>query len=395
MSVGRRVREIRAWRKLTLAEVAGLAGISPGYLSMIERGLRPVGKRAVLEALAAALRVAPSELSGKPFTPSDPASVIAHSGIATLADVLGGWRLDDHPDAPRRPWEEVRADVELLNLTLRPGGDDAGQAELMPSLIRDLLAAAAEAATRRQALAALVTVYHGAGSLASRLGIPGGAMVAADRVRQAADALDEPVWSGVAEWSRVHLMSSTNRTRQYELASRAADTITREQPETVGMVHLTAAFSSAVLGDTDRAAVHLKEATAAAKTIDGDLSPWPAGLMHFGRANVDMWRVAIGVEIGEHGWVHDTARSARVDVMPATRRAAFWTDYGRALLADRRSRDQGISALIRAEKIAPQQVRANVYAREAVAGVLASARRDAGGRDLRGLAWRMGIAPGG
>ncbi|MGH3769880.1 MAG: hypothetical protein ACRDRW_00525 [Pseudonocardiaceae bacterium] len=31
--------------------------------------------------------------------------------------------------------------------------------------------------------------------------------------------------------------------------------------------------------------------------------------------------------------------------------------------------------------------------REAVADLLRRARRDAGGRELRGLAWRMGVAP--
>ncbi|MGX7825495.1 hypothetical protein ACTG9Q_10415 [Actinokineospora sp. 24-640] len=82
-----------------------------------------------------------------------------------------------------------------------------------------------------------------------------------------------------------------------------------------------------------------------------------------------------------------------LDDMPATRRGAFWADYSRALLVERGTRQQGIAALVRAEQVAPQQLRATVYAREAVAGVLASARRDAGGRELRGLAWRLGIAP--
>jgi hypothetical protein len=45
--------------------------------------------------------------------------------------------------------------------------------------------------------------------------------------------------------------------------------------------------------------------------------------------------------------------------------------------------------------LAPQQVRNNVFAREAVTGLLASSRREAGGRELRGLAWRMGVAPTG
>jgi hypothetical protein len=37
--------------------------------------------------------------------------------------------------------------------------------------------------------------------------------------------------------------------------------------------------------------------------------------------------------------------------------------------------------------------RHDVFVRETVAGLLCQARRDAGGRELRGLAWRMGVAP--
>jgi hypothetical protein len=63
------------------------------------------------------------------------------------------------------------------------------------------------------------------------------------------------------------------------------------------------------------------------------------------------------------------------------------------LVAERKTRDRGITALLRAETLAPQLTRNNVYVREAVSTLLSTARRDAGGRELRGLAWRMGIAP--
>lgn len=58
--IGRRVREVRHWRRMSLTATAGLAGISAPYLSMIERGQRPVTKRATLEALARVLTVRPA-----------------------------------------------------------------------------------------------------------------------------------------------------------------------------------------------------------------------------------------------------------------------------------------------------------------------------------------------
>src|SRR5882724_351667 len=56
-------------------------------------------------------------------------------------------------------------------------------------------------------------------------------------------------------------------------------------------------------------------------------------------------------------------------------------------------RREGVRALTMAEQIAPQLVRNNVFVREAVSDLVQRARRDAGGRDLRGLAYRMGVAP--
>lgn len=49
---------------LSLKTTAELAGMSESYLSLIERGKRPVERRSTLEALANALRVAPGELAG-------------------------------------------------------------------------------------------------------------------------------------------------------------------------------------------------------------------------------------------------------------------------------------------------------------------------------------------
>jgi hypothetical protein len=56
---------------------------------------------------------------------------------------------------------------------------------------------------------------------------------------------------------------------------------------------------------------------------------------------------------------------------------------------------QGVHVLLHAEHLVPQLIRNDLLVRETVAGLLRQARRDAGGRELRGLAWRMGIAPRG
>jgi hypothetical protein len=116
--------------------------------------------------------------------------------------------------------------------------------------------------------------------------------------------------------------------------------------------------------------------------------------MLFGRTNVAIWRATIGAEIGEHSWVHDRPAPDLAGIS-VNRQAAYWVDVGRTLLADRHRRGQGFAALLRAEAVAPQHVRHNSYAREAVVNLLGGGAPTGAARDLRGLAWRMGIAPTG
>ncbi|MGH3828379.1 MAG: helix-turn-helix domain-containing protein, partial [Pseudonocardiaceae bacterium] len=54
-SIGARARLIRHRRELNLETVAGLAGISAPYLSLLERGLRGFNRRGLVADLADAL----------------------------------------------------------------------------------------------------------------------------------------------------------------------------------------------------------------------------------------------------------------------------------------------------------------------------------------------------
>ncbi|WP_297848669.1 helix-turn-helix transcriptional regulator [Mycobacterium sp.] len=44
-ALGRRVREVRSWRQLTLREAAGLAGLSFSFWGQVERGDKAVTNR--------------------------------------------------------------------------------------------------------------------------------------------------------------------------------------------------------------------------------------------------------------------------------------------------------------------------------------------------------------
>lgn len=390
--IGRRVREIRSWRGLTLRMTADLAGLSYGYLGRLERGEKPVNSRQILESLANALRVSPAELTDTPHVPSTQPDSHTHAALDAIEAALSEWLPGEIPDAPARSWEQTVADLDRLTNDLRPGSDYAAQCALLPTLIVDLLHHA-HGKHRHQACEGLMTAYYATGNVSGRLGRRQLSYLAGERVRASAELLDVPEWLGVAAWVRAQFLSSTSRPRQYKLALEAIDA-PGARLESRGMGHLTAAMSAAARGDASTAAEHLDDAQRmAARTPTAD--SWGLGTLNFTSANVGIWRVAIGTELGEGGKVRELARGVEWWSLPVSRQGAYWMDLGRGLLQDRHAREEGLRALLRAETLTPQQVRNNVFVREAIADQIRRARRDAGGRELRGLAWRMGVAPTG
>ncbi len=57
------LRRVRLRRGLTQVELAGLAGLAPSCISMIERGRRKLTRRDHVNALAAALKVPSAEIA--------------------------------------------------------------------------------------------------------------------------------------------------------------------------------------------------------------------------------------------------------------------------------------------------------------------------------------------
>lgn len=393
--VGRRLREIRTWRGLSQKAVAELAGFSAGYVSLIESGGRPVDRRSTLEALAGALRVAPSELAGvAPGSDGDAGHTDAAPAVAALRLALAEAEMGESVDVPLRPWSEVARDLDQLN-EMRPRADYSALGERLPELILDLHAHL-PGRHRSAALAGLVDCYSAAQALAKNLGVPDLAQVASRHVRDVTTALSGPQWAGLAAWSRAQAISSTARDRSWAVAVRGAEDIAGEldEPnvaEVYGSLHLTAALAAITLGRADAAAAHVAEAAeiAARPDLPGDF-----GHLSFGSGNVNVWCTMLAVEAGEGGKAVEIARAVDPTTLPVspTRRAAWWIDIGRGMAMERRTRADAVEAFRTAEELAPQRVRANVFAREVVGDLLRRSRRDAGGRELRGMAYRMGLA---
>lgn len=153
------------------------------------------------------------------------------------------------------------------------------------------------------------------------------------------------------------------------------------------MLYLMASVAAGVRGDHDTSVIHLDEASALAARMDTEVGTWAN--LWFGPTNVGAWRTSLALDLGEYGRALEAAKTVHPELLPKRHQAKFWAGVGRALCAGKKTRHKGVQVLVHAEHLAPQRIRNDVLVRETVAGLL----RQAGGRELRGLAHRMGIAP--
>ena len=402
--IGRRLREIRAWRRLSLRAVAELAGLSAGYLSRIERGERPVDKRSTLEALAAALHVAPSELTSQPFPPETPDPIVgeAQATVSGVEAALTDLNLGDVTVAPR-PYPAVAEDLRTLNERLRPATDYAAQGMLLPGLLAELHALyATDPKHRREVLVGLMNCYHTAAMLTKNLGVRGLPALASWHARRIAEELDDAAWLGVSTWMRALTLGGPSRGRMLELSTEGARELEPRigkgdrELEVYGMLRLNAALASAAMRRPDDAQGHLSDAADLAQRRGRPANPAEVrgfASLYFGPDNVGIWQVSTAVELGEPGKAQEVARDVHPEAVPsAARQAMFWADLGRGMASEKATRDDAVDALRRAEDIAPQRIRTNPFVRETVTDLVRRARRDAVGRELRGMAYRMGLS---
>jgi transcriptional regulator with XRE-family HTH domain len=396
---GRRLREVRIWRELTLREVAGLAGRSFSFWGQVERGEQAVTNRNTLEAMAGALRVHPSELTEQPWTRQDAAGAEAHAGLSGIEIALERYELGVDPEVPVRAWPQIQADLDRLVRLTDHVVDYTATGELAPALIGELQAAYVRLPQRRrEVLLGLIDAHRVAMRTAKDLGGHGLPRLAAHAVQQCAEALNDPVWLGCATVVRGFATGELDRAGQYRRSVAAAEALTgqldsSDAVQACGMLHLLAALAAGACGDHDASVTHLDEASALAGRMDTEVGSWAR--VFFGPTSVGTWRTHIAAVGGEHGQALQAAKTAHPELLPKRYQAFFWSEVGRALCAGKKTRQKGVHVLLHAEQLAPQLIHTDVFVRETVAGLLRQARRDAGGRELRGLAWRMGIAPRG
>jgi transcriptional regulator with XRE-family HTH domain len=392
-AIGKRVRSWRRYRGKSLEEVAGLAGISTSYLSMIERGLRPLDKLSRRAAIAAALDISIADLSGLPHPPTDDAQRRAHATVPRVRLAL----IDTAAlTEPGRSLAEAHTAVRAAEL-LRDRGEYDQLGELMPELVADLAALAGAGEREAWRLSAALT---GSGSTMLRnLGYLDTALIAAERSRLAAEAYGDPVLvAAAAFFTGKALIPAGALTTAEQSQLAAADTIAPlrgdddRARQVYAALHLNAAWACSIARRADAAYAHLDEAADVARTVanpgfteallGGGVSP----------ADIEICRTSVAVELGDNDRAIRTANGIDPSgVESRARRATYYADLGRALADDRRRDPDAIRALRAAEDLTPQRVRASTSVRQTVGAMLTRARRSAGGRELQLMAARLGV----
>jgi hypothetical protein len=302
-------------------------------------------------------------------------------------------RLDDHVVA--QPLSELMSTADQV-LLIRMANDYSALGQMLPDLLSGLYhhttagtpeeqASAWRALTKASFCTALATKGLGYTSLAWNA-----AQVAANAAAETGDAAG----LAAAEFVRSQVLLSMPGAMSASLAHSAgsADRLqgelsAPEELELYGMLHLQAALTAAAVGKDPQP--HLDEATETAVRSGAG----HAFELDFGPNNVKVWRMSVALEQRQGGQAIEVAQTIQPETIDtADRKCRFFIELGRAHALEQ---DYGnaMHALLRAEHVAPQQVRSRTVVRELVGHMLRKARRDLVNGDLGRLAQRVGAVP--
>jgi len=382
-SIGARIRARRELRRWSIRHAAGRAGIAHTTWLRIERGeLRT--DRYMIADLAAALECAVTDLTGQPYTPGDRALETAQIEAGRIWQAMMGLPLDEPPgvDPPPADVMEQRAGLVAARYGLCDyAGTLAVARELVPQL---------HAAGTGQGWRLAVQVYGSIMGSLLNVGHPASAWLAAERCRQAAELLGEPVPLAVAATNRARVLAYSAAygpaLRGVEQAATALDAHP-EQPaalDLLGFCHLVRAHHATGQRDLSAARGHLDEAAAIAQRT-GETQAWE---LAWGPRNVALWTMAHQLDTGRPGEAVQTAASIHMGGLPAVRQVYYHLDLARGLLDLGRDRD-AVRTLLVGEQVGPQHIRSSAAGRETARALL---HRGADGTELRGLCERMGVA---
>ncbi|MEU7923302.1 helix-turn-helix domain-containing protein [Micromonospora zamorensis] len=362
--IGRRVAYLRVRRRLSQQSFADRLGKSKSWVDKVERGVRSLERVSTIRDIAAVLRVDVSALLGRDVQPVGVAE--QREGVARIRAALSAYEMAFGRPTDREVMSPVRLAREVRHAWMTfQHARYPRLVELLPALVTEVHRAHTQDPVA--ARAAVVEAYRVTAALLVKLGEGSLAWLAADRAMSAAG---DPVLLACAAVQLGQVLRASARAGPVLLA--AASQIAPGRPEELslrGSLLVQAALIAARAGD-DRVVGELLDEAAelAAQVGDGHDHHRTA----FGPTAVELARVAAAVEVGDGpqavarheqaiGW--DGWRW-----LPVEHRAAHLIDAARAYL---QTDDPANAArvLLRAERLAPAEIRDRPAARDVVAQV--------------------------
>jgi transcriptional regulator with XRE-family HTH domain len=393
-SIGTRISTQRRLRGLTQQQLADRSHVSVSLIRAVEQGAR-AATATLLTAVTQGLRVDRAVLTGQPYRTGHRSDDAVFDLVAGVRRELTAYRLPPSGDAVPAPLEQLRAavdDVSALRHAARPHQLGA----VLPGVLGVLRVAAYayDRVDRERVMGMWAEAYYATRLWLWQLGYSDLASVVADRYEWAAGESADPLAVALGQVFRAgELVGAGDRRGARTVMSAAVDSVepmTRTGGEPAlsvyGFLQLMSAWTAAHAADTEATWAHHSEAEAAARQLGGDRDDYR---LAFGPTNVGIWGVALAVETQDGRAA--VARAGRVVVpepFPRERIGHHWIDVARAqLLAGDTA--ASLSALRRARRESPDQLRAHPLARDTV---YALARRERHASDtLRGLAAWIGI----
>ena len=378
---------------------------SESWVSQVERDVQPVERVGVLNDLSAALGVSIRELRPEALSEPDQASgepavndldgvrlnLSGHPALTRLfapaAGPLGDATLDELERQVDQVWDLAHASrfAEL----------SAALTDVLPPL-EDAARSTDSDEERRRVHALRARIYQAVSAAFARQDEPDAAWVAADRAISAAELAGDRLDVIAGHFRLAHAFIRLCRYEQAEHVITTAldvlrpaageDSAAPELLSLYGAMHLVQAVVSGHEGDRARARTHLADAHGVAGRIGEDRNDYDT---EFGPTNVLLHTVAVDVDLGDAGEALDIAKQVDASGLSPERQGRFLVDVARAH-AQRRHVGEATAALVEADRLAPEHVRAHHAARDCLADLLAQAGRRPPA-DLLALAQRAGI----
>jgi len=392
--IGRRIAHARKLRDLTQMALAAKVPCSKSLIAQVERGHKPATP-SLIAAVARALNVDVTDLTGQPYRGVDARSDRIHTAIPLIRQALVYWDIPPELDVPARALGELgRVTQQVSRLRMQAGYVELGG--ILPALIKELTVQVHEATGGEQARAfrLLADAYAAVDSMAYKLGYMDLFALAVERMAWAAERADDPLLRPVAAIRRSSAFLATGAwDGGMALLDRAGQGLDGGQPgdpgtlSVLGTVHLRAAIMAARANRAQPAWDRLAHALEVSDRIGRDTRDY--GLL-FGPANVGIHGVAVAVELGD---ADEAIRRGAALTLPADlpreRSSHHYIDLSRAWLWQGKT-DKALACVWQAEQLAPQRTRYHPMARETVTRLLDIQRRVP--EQLHRLAARMNLS---